>query len=134
MRGMSVPLYSTQNNKTLIDAVFVRDHHGDDSSSFSGGNKNGMSPANWSCPVSQSVPDKSEILDMYMHVRRDGTSTTDSLWFFGGLSLGSNQGNRYFDFEMYQTNIQYNTATHPILLFIWFGLNCNHNNRLQLSY
>jgi hypothetical protein len=48
---------------------------------------------------------------MYMHVRRDGTSPTDSLWFFGGLSLGSNQGNRYFDFEMYQTNIQYNTAT-----------------------
>jgi hypothetical protein len=71
---------------------------------------------------------------MYMHVRRDGTSTTDSLWFFGGLSLGSNQGNRYFDFEMYQTNIQYNTATHPILLFIWFGLNCNHNSRPQLSY
>ena len=123
MRGMSVPLYSNLNNKTLIDAVFVRDHHGNDSSSFSGGNKNGMSPANWSCPVSQSVPDKSEILDMYMHVRRDGTSTTDSLWFFGGLSLGSNQGNRYFDFEMYQTNIQYNTATQT---FSGFGSEAGH--------
>jgi hypothetical protein len=47
----------------LIDAVFIRDHHGDDSSVFSGGNKNGMSPGIWSCPVSQGVPDKNDILD-----------------------------------------------------------------------
>lgn len=110
-RSMSRPQFSIVNNKMLIDAVFIRDHHGDDSSVFSGGNKNGGSPLNWSCPVSQGVPDKNDILDMYMHVRRDGVNTNDSLWFFGGLSINNTTGSRYFDFEMYQTDIVYNNAT-----------------------
>jgi hypothetical protein len=36
-RGMSYPQFSIVNNKTLIDAVFIRDHHGDDSSTFAAG-------------------------------------------------------------------------------------------------
>jgi hypothetical protein len=110
-RGMARPQFSIVNNKMLIDAVFIRDHHGDDSSVFSGGNKNGLNPINWTCPVSQGIPDKNDILDMYMHVRRDGVNTNDSLWFFGGLSLDNTTGSRYFDFEMYQTDIVFNNAT-----------------------
>src|SRR5687768_4978140 len=70
-RTMRVPPYSLMNNRRVIDAVFIRDYHGDDSTIFaSGSNKNGMSPADWQCPIAQSVPDKNEILDMFCHVRR----------------------------------------------------------------
>jgi hypothetical protein len=110
-RNMAYPPFTIKNNKMLIDAVFIRDHHGDDSSVFSGGNKNGANPVDWTCPVSQGVPDKNDILDMYMHVRRDGVNTNDSLWFFGGLSINNTTGSRYFDFEMYQTDIVFNNAT-----------------------
>jgi hypothetical protein len=124
-RGMAHPQFSIKNNKMLIDAVFIRDHHGDDSSVFSGGNKNGMSPGIWSCPVSQGVPDKNDILDMYMHVRRDGVNSNDTLWFFGGLSLDNTTGNRFFDFEMYQTDIVYNSATQQ---FSGYGPDAGHTS------
>jgi len=105
-RGMRYPQFAIINNRILIDGVFIRDHHGDDSTVFaSGANKNAMSPAFWTCPVSQGVPDKTDILDMMMHVRRDGPNVTDSLWMFGGVSIDQTTGNRYFDFEMYQTDI-----------------------------
>ena len=59
IRRMNYPPFSVINNTLLMDAVFVRDYHGDDSTVYaSGSNKNGMSPVNWTSPVSQSVPDK----------------------------------------------------------------------------
>ena len=51
-----------------------------------------MSPALWSGGI-QGIPDKNDILDIMMHVRRAGPNTTDSLWMFGGISLGTT-GNR----------------------------------------
>ncbi|NCU02972.1 MAG: hypothetical protein GXC73_03205, partial [Chitinophagaceae bacterium] len=105
-RNMRYPQFHVLNGMLLIDGIFIRDHHGTDSTIFaSGSNKNGMSPQQWSTPVAQSVPDKNEILDMFMHVRRDGdgTETNDSLWLFGGVSIENTTGDRYFDFEMYQT-------------------------------
>lgn len=111
-RGMRFPAYAVINNRLLIDAYFVRDYHGDDSTIFAlGSNKNGMSPADWSCPPSQSIPDKNEILDVMVHVRRAGPTVTDSMWLFGGISIENTTGNRYFDFEMYQTDIYYDRAT-----------------------
>ena len=115
-RQMSVPPYSIINNRMWLDALFVRDYHGNDSTAFSTGSKNGMSPADWSCPQSQPIPDKNEILDMFMHVRRAGKTNTDSLWFFGGLSIENTTGNRYFDFELYQTDIYYDRAS-----LKWYG-------------
>lgn len=115
-RGMSRPSYSVVNNRLWLDALFVRDYHGTDTTVFtSGSDKNGMSPQFWSGGV-QGIPDKNDILDMFMHVRRAGPSTTDSLWFFGGLSLDNVTGNRYFDFEMYQTDIYYDRSSAK-----WYG-------------
>lgn len=123
-RNMRFAPYSVVNNRLLVDAYYVRDYHGDDSTVFaSGSNKNGMSPASWTCPVSQSIPDKNEILDMLLHVRRAGPNTTDSLWMFGGLSIENTTGNRYFDFEMYQTNIYYDRATRQ---FYNYGPDAGH--------
>src|SRR4051812_14620067 len=123
-RNMRFPQFSIVNGMMLIDAVYIRDHHGDDSTVFaSGSNKNSMSPADWSCPVSQGIPDKNDILDMGMHVRRAGPNGTDSLWMFGALSLDNTTGNRYFDFEMYQTDIVYNR---PTLSFTGYGPDFGH--------
>lgn len=113
-RTMRFAPFTVVNNRLVLDAVMIRDYHGDDSTVFaSGSSKNGMSPQNWNCPVSQNIPDKNDILDMFVHVRRAGptTSTTDSLWLFGGLSLDNITGNRYVDFEMYQTDIYYDRTS-----------------------
>ncbi|HVF97948.1 MAG TPA: T9SS type A sorting domain-containing protein, partial [Flavisolibacter sp.] len=88
-------------------------------------NKNGDSPVDWSCPVSQGIPDKNDILDMMVHIRRAGPGTTDSLWMFGGLSLDNTTGNRYFDFEMYQTDIYYDRGTRQ---FYNYGPDAGHTS------
>ena len=120
-KAMSKPQYSNVNHRIWMDAIFVRDYHGNDTTVFaSGSSKNGMSPANWNCPVAQSIPDKNDILDIFMHIRRNGDGSipglTDSLWMFGGVSMDNVTGNRYFDFEMYQTDIYYDRAS-----LHWYG-------------
>jgi hypothetical protein len=115
-KTMSQPSFSVINNRLWLDAIFVRDYHGNDTTVFTAGSdKNGMSPEFWSGGV-QGIPDKNDILDMYVHVRRAGPTSTDSLWMFGGLSLDNVTGNRYFDFEMYQTDINYDRKSAR-----WYG-------------
>ncbi len=126
VRTMRFPIFSVINNRILLDAAFVRDFHGDDSTVFaSGASKNGDNPMDWSTPVSQGVPDKNDILDMMVHVRRAGPNLTDSLWMFGGLSLDNTTGDRYFDFEMYQTDIAYDR---PSLKFTGYGPDMGHTS------
>lgn len=128
IRPMKQPAYSVINNKLLLDAKFCRDYHGDDSTIFaSGSNKNGMSPASWSCPVSQGIPDKNDILDVFTHFRRDGTTVYDSLWFMGGISIENTNGNRYFDFEFYQTDLVYNRTSRT---FSGYGAEAGHTSWL----
>ncbi len=124
-RSMSRPQFTVVNNRLWLDAIFVRDYHGNDSSVFTAGSdKNGMSPANWTGGV-QSIPDKNDILDIFMHVRRAGPTTTDSLWMFGGISLDNTTGNRYFDFEMYQTDIYFDRASAK---FYGYGPDAGHTS------
>ena len=123
-RGMSRPAFSVINNRLWLDAVFVRDYHGTDTTVFSVGSKNGQSPAVWT-PTIQSIPDKNDILDMYVHVRRAGPNSTDSLWMFGGISMDNVTGNRYFDFEMYQTDIYYDRVTQK---FYGYGPDAGHTS------
>lgn len=115
-RTMNRPAFSVVNNRLWLDAMWIRDYHGNDTTVFtSGSDKNGMSPQSWTGGV-QSIPDKNDILDMFVHVRRAGPNATDSLWLFGGLSLDNTTGNRYFDFEMYQTDINYDRVSGN-----WYG-------------
>ncbi|MFC0774114.1 T9SS type A sorting domain-containing protein [Terrimonas alba] len=122
-RTMSKPSFSVVQNRLWLDAIFVRDYHGTDTTVYvSGSDKNGMSPALWTGGV-QGVPDKNDILDMMVHVRRAGPNTTDSLWMFGGISLDNTTGNRYFDFEMYQTDIYYDRVSKK---FYGYGTDAGH--------
>lgn len=118
--------YSIINNSLLLDAVFHRDFHGDDSTVFaSGSNKNGMSPLYWSCPIAQGIPDKNDILDAFTHIRREGPNPTDSLWMFAAVSIENTTGSRYFDFELYQTNIVYDRANQ---VFTGYGPDAGHTS------
>jgi len=112
-RTMRVPQFSIVNNRLWIDAVYIRDYNGQaggDSTAFVISNKNGESPQLWNGGAT-SVLDKNDIAEMMIHVRRAGPTKTDSLWFMGGMSLQGTTGNRYFDFELYQTDIFYSRTT-----------------------
>ncbi len=125
-KRMGYPAYSVVNNRILLDAVFYRDYHGKDSTVFAiGSNKNGFSPANWTSPGAQSIPDKNDILEAMIHVRRAGPSVTDSLWLFSGLSIENVTGNRFFDFELYQSDISFDKATGT---FSGYGPDAGHTS------
>lgn len=123
-RLMAFPPYTLVNNRIVLDAVYHRDFHGDDSTVFGfGSNKNGMSPGVWASPGPASIPDKNDILDAFVHVRRAGPNARDSLWMFAALSLENTTGNRFFDFELYQTDITFNYSTRT---FSGFGPDAGH--------
>ncbi|QNA46344.1 T9SS type A sorting domain-containing protein [Lacibacter sediminis] len=109
-RSMRYPVLSTISNRIYYDAAFVRDHRDNDSTAFIGGLKNGQSPQAWA-GTTTPVLSKNDISEVFLHVRRDGTNPTDSLWFFGAVGILGTNGDRYFDFELYQTDIAYNKAT-----------------------
>jgi hypothetical protein len=120
--GMNFPPFTIANNKLMLGAAFIRDYHGDDSTAFSG-SKNGDTPGNWYSPASTPVPNKNDILDVMAHMRRDGPGMTDSLWMFGGVSIEGTTGDRYFDFEMYQTDLVYNKSSGT---FTGYGPDAGH--------
>ncbi len=113
-RRMSVPLYSKINGKLWLDAVYGRDFIATsplfDSTIFTNAAKNGENPSAWNGGTS-NIPDKNDLLDVYAHMRRDGTSVYDSLWFFTGVSTVGTSGSRYFDIELYKLPLTYNSAT-----------------------
>jgi hypothetical protein len=111
-KRMSVPLYTNINGKIWLDAVYTRDYitASTDSSSFAGGGKNGDDPANWH-GIASAIPDKTDLVDVYGHMRRNGINVHDSLWFFTGVSTVGTSGARYFDIELYKNKISYNPAS-----------------------
>lgn len=128
-RTMRYPAMSILDGRRLIDAVYIRDYHGADSTVYASSNKNGGSPANWTGAIEGNIPQKNDILDIMVHVRRAGSSSfhtvADSLFFIGGIAIDATSGSRYFDFELYQTDIFYNRATQK---FTGYGLDAGHTS------
>jgi hypothetical protein len=121
-KGMSVARYSAVDGKLLLDARYARDQFGNgtsaatmDYTSFITA-KNGDNPTTWSTvPTGAAVSDKNDIVDAFMHMRRDGTVITapspSHLIANVGISTVGNTGTRYFDAELYCSKIAYNTST-----------------------
>ncbi|KIC91570.1 T9SS type A sorting domain-containing protein [Flavihumibacter sp. ZG627] len=127
-RLMRYPPFDTVSGRRLIDAIFIRDYHDQDSTVFTISNKNGDSPATWDGEtIVGNIPQKNDILDMFVHVRRAGEGLTlaDSLWFIGGVAIDVNSGSRYFDFELYQTDIFFNRTTGK---FTGYGPDAGHTS------
>jgi hypothetical protein len=111
-KRMSVPLYTNVNGRIWLDAIYTRDYitGSTDTTTFSGGGKNGDDPASWH-GIASSIPDKTDLIDVYGHMRRNGINVHDSLWFFTGAAIVGTSGSRYFDVELYKNNITYSRAT-----------------------
>lgn len=84
---MSVPYFSEFDGRYWIDAAYLRDQQTSgnfkDSNVFSGqSNKNFDNPNTWNIGLGD-VPQKNDIIDVYGHLRRDGTNIlTDPEWVF----------------------------------------------------
>lgn len=113
-KRMSALLYSKVNGKLWLDAAYGRDFVAasslKDSTTFTIAAKNGDNPSNWLGGVS-SFPDKNDLTDVYAHMRRDGLTVHDSLWFFTAVSTYGFRGSSYFDVELYKNNFSYNPVT-----------------------
>jgi hypothetical protein len=108
-KRMIAPLYGKVNNRLWLDGIYFRDYVISDSSSFSGGSKNGDDPANWSTGTT-AVPSKSDLLDVFAHMRRDGPAVTDSLWLYTAVSTIGTSGTRFFDIELYKNNVSFSSG------------------------
>lgn len=119
-RRMSLPPYTLQSDKILLDALFHRDSYDNSSSSndssiyiASGGAsqpKNGDNPNDWK-GGSGSMQGKNDIIEVLAHARRNGNSINKDLWLFHGASLRTTTGSRYLDFELYQSELSYDAKT-----------------------
>lgn len=112
-KRMSTSYYSTVNGRLWLDALYSRDYivnaTSTDTTTFPGGKKNGDDPAIWG-GVASSIPDKTDLVDAFAHMRRNGTSVNDSLWIFTGVSTVGVSGSRYFDIELYKNRVAYNKS------------------------
>jgi hypothetical protein len=113
-KRMSEPYYTTVNGRLWLDALYTRDYIttdvATDTTTFTGGKKNGDDPAAWT-GIASPIPDKTDLVDAYAHMRRNGSSTSDSLWIFTGVSTIGVSGSRYYDIELYRNRVTYNKST-----------------------
>lgn len=121
-KGSSVARYSTVDNSILLDARYGRDYFGtstgaaSDLTTFAGGQKNGDNPTAWSTkPGGASVANKADIIDAYVHLRRNGTNMTSTnpstLFATVGITTTSAIGDRFFDAEFYCSRVSYDNVT-----------------------
>jgi hypothetical protein len=122
-RGMAFNRYSAQNGYLLLDARYARDKFGlansggqNDLTTYTSGAKNGDDPTSWTTtPGGATVGDKGDIIDTYIHMRRNGTvinnTNPSALILAMGVSTIGNTGNRYVDFELFRTRVNYNPTT-----------------------
>ncbi len=122
-RGMAFNRYSAQNGYLLLDARYARDRFGlagsggqNDLTTYTSGAKNGDNPTSWTTtPGGATVGDKGDIIDTYIHMRRNGTvinnTNPSALILAMGVSTIGNTGNRYVDFELFRTRVNYNPTS-----------------------
>jgi len=113
MKNMSVPAHSIVDGRVWIDAIYLRDfsgYAGKDSSGFGTSAKNGEDPRSWDGKAT-NIPAKTDLLDCFAHLRRDGPTMNDSLWFFAGASTTATEGDRYFDIELFKSHVGYDRST-----------------------
>ncbi|RSK40221.1 hypothetical protein, partial [Mangrovimonas spongiae] len=126
----SAPLYSTPegDGRIWIDAAFYRDQYvagsNQDATVFDQSiNKNFDDPRAWELKVGD-VPAKTDIIDVYAHLRRDFPITFQ--WAYIAASTSDADGSNHLDFEYFRKRIQldgfnivYENPTEE-------GLDCGH--------
>lgn len=106
------PRFSIQNGNLLLDTRYARDGAMVDSTYFSGNAQNGQDPTTWPGSTGPGSPlDKCDIVDTYIHLRRDGSVLTapnpSHLYLMLGASMVATNGSHYMDFELYKQQMWY---------------------------
>ena len=109
------PRFSLQNNYLFLDARYARDGAMQDSTFFAGNAQNAQDPTTWGGSTTVgTVLDKCDIVDTYIHLRRDGPVLTgpnqNHLFLMIGASLVATNGSHYMDFELFKQRISYNQS------------------------
>jgi hypothetical protein len=107
-----LPAFAQSGGNLWLDGGYMRDNcalNGQDPTTFGPSAKNGENPKNWKC-YADGVPPKDDIIDTYFHLRRAGSSITDSLWLFAAMSTMATDGDRYLDMELYKNDFSYNAS------------------------
>lgn len=115
---MVKPMFTVVNSKLWIDAIYSRDYSQNlggiasaDSTAFSNSAKNVLNPnTNWQ-GTATNFTTKTDLVDGFAHMRRDGTSIYDSLWMFFGVSTLGTNGDRYYDVELFKKACNYDPVT-----------------------
>lgn len=122
-KGMSTARYSTTEGYLLMDARYGRDYFGfggsgasSDLTTFTLGAKNGDDPTTWNtAPGGSAVSAKADIIDTYIHLRRNGTTVNNTnpsaLILSMAASTVSSVGDRNIDFEWFRQQVTYNSGT-----------------------
>ena len=108
----SLPNYFANNGYLWYSSRYGRDYTNQSSSdltTFTGG-KNGDNPTTSWGLSSGALPAKTDIVDVGVHMRRNGTNTSDDLWVDLMISTLSYSGNHFIDFELFVSEIA-TTAT-----------------------
>jgi len=113
-KRMSQLLYAKIGGKLWLDAAYGRDYVAaqslKDSTTFTISAKNGDNPNVWQGGLA-ATPTKNDLVDVYAHMRRDGLTVYDSLWFMTGITAYGNAANSYYDVELYKNSFGFNPAS-----------------------
>jgi hypothetical protein len=122
-KGQAFGRYTVQGGYLMLDTRYARDNFGysnapgqKDFTTYTNGSKNGDNPTIWvTTPNGASVANKADIIDAYIHMRRDGTTINNTnpspLIIVMGINTVGNTGSRYIDFELYRERINYDQNT-----------------------
>lgn len=102
-RGMAYPPYTEIDTFRYIWAAYLRDNVDNDSSVFAGGDKNGNDPETEWGVITQSVPDKNDLVDGGVFVMRSGLKTSSHLYMYGFSGIYAVNGDRNIDYELFRT-------------------------------
>lgn len=117
-KGQSLSRFTVVDNMYMLDTRYGRDGIGawtQDPTVFSS-SKNGMSPANWTFYTNGgTVQNKNDIVDVFVHMRRNGTTINPTnpspLYLMAGASTLGTDGDRNIDFELFKSRISFNPST-----------------------
>ncbi|WP_178313110.1 HYR domain-containing protein, partial [Algibacter luteus] len=108
--------YQVVDGYLLYDAIYGRDHvnlsGSNDFTSFAGSSgKNGDNPqTTWVVDNTGSPTSTVDLLDVYAHIRREGSTVGQNMWLDMAVSTLGNTGTHYVDFELFTTDLALNGA------------------------
>jgi hypothetical protein len=113
---MNFSRFSLQNGNLLLDGRYSRDGAQVDYTYFAGNAQNAHNPTTWPGSTAPgSILDKCDIIDTYIHLRRDGPTLTgpnqNHLFMMLGATVMATNGSHYIDFELYKERLFYTQST-----------------------